>query len=137
MIIARNANWKHYAVASAFAVPFALKPTSKFAAFAGRSTINLGMSTISWAARAAGRSTVAAATTSFVRGGTFSPARLAGSVTAGYVLGSGTLLGISQAVWGDSGFDDALDFIKDPFDMKKVEVVGSALKQTLWDSWSF
>ncbi len=61
---------------------------------------------------------------------------MAGSALGGYALGSAALLGISQYAYGDSGFDDAMDFITNPFDMEKVETVGSALKQTLWDSWS-
>jgi len=134
--MAAKAEFHHYAVASAFALPFFLKPTSKFAAFTAQNSAKLGLSALNWSARASLRSVGAVATTSFVRGGTFNPAKLAGSVAAGYALGAGVLLGISQYAYGDEGFSNAMDFIKDPFDIKKVNVVGSALKQTLWDSWS-
>ena len=132
----RKAEFHHFAVASAFALPFFLKPTSKFAAFTAQNSAKLGLSALNWTARAGLRSGAAAVTTSFVRGGTFNPVKLAGSVGVGYALGSAALLGISQYAFGDSGFDDAMDFITDPFDMKKVETVGSALKQKLWDTWS-
>lgn len=109
-----------------------------FVATGGRSTIgltrayqmaSLGLRSHMNAVRGVSRTTL-------LRKGKMTIGKATGSVAAGYALGSGILLGISQAGWGDSGFDDAMDFVTDPFDWKKVEVVGSGFKQTLWDSWS-
>jgi len=110
-----------------------------FAATGGRSTMGIQRAAqmISFGVRSHLNAARGVSRTPLLRKGKMTIGKATAGVAAGYALGSAALLGIAQYGWGDSGFDDAMDFIKDPFDYKKVETVGSALKQTLWDSWSF
>jgi hypothetical protein len=109
-----------------------------FVATGGRATLGLtrAFQMASFGVRAHGNALRGVSRTSLLRGGKMTIGKASASIAAGYALGSAALLGIAQAGWGDSGFDDALDFVKDPFDWKKAETVGSALKETFWDSWS-